>query len=116
MIRNCIPVREKSRPAYSRDMKELATKFNEFFTEVGIRAAEEAKILASVNGLITSHQELPVSFVPEEDEFRFRAATSFEINRIVQSFPSNKAPGKDKLHMAVVKDNLIVMLMTPSYI
>ena len=69
MIRNCIPVREKSRPAYSRDMKELATKFNEFFTEVGIRAAEEAKILASVNGLITSHQELPVSFIPEDFDF-----------------------------------------------
>ena len=106
VIRNCIPTREKSRPAYSRDMKELATEFNEFFTEVGVRAAEEAKRLASVNGLTTLHQELPVSFVPEEDEFRFRAATSFEINRIVQSFPSNKAPGKDKLHMAVVKDAL----------
>ena len=66
--------------------------------------------LASVNGLTTLHQELPVSFVPEEDEFRFRAATSFEINRIVQSFPSNKAPGKDKLHMAVVKDALPAIL------
>ena len=70
------PTREKSRPAYSRDMKELATEFNEFFTEVGVRAAEEAKRLASVKGLTTSHQELPVSFIPEEDEFRFRAATS----------------------------------------
>ena len=72
MIRNCIPAREKSRPAYSRssrDMKELSTKFNEFFTEVGVRAAEEAKILASVNGLITSHQELPVSFIPEDFDF-----------------------------------------------
>ena len=75
-----------------------------------MRAAEEAKGLASVNGLTTLHQELPVSFTPEEDEFRFRAATSFEINRIVQSFSSNKAPGKDKLHMAVVKDALPAIL------
>ena len=52
----------------------------------------------------TLHQEVPASFIPEEEEFQFRAATSFEINKIVQSFPSNKAPGKDKLHMAVVKD------------
>ena len=51
--------------------------------EVGVRAAGEAKRLASVNGLPTSHEELPVSFIPEEDEFQFRAATSFEINRIV---------------------------------
>ena len=69
VIRNCIPTREKSRPAYSKDVKELATEFNEFFTEVGVCAAEEAKRLATVNGLTTSHQELPVSFVPEEDEF-----------------------------------------------
>ena len=69
VIRNCILTREKSRPAYSRDMKELATEFNEFFKEVGVRAAEEAKRLASVNGLPISHQELPVSFIPEEDEF-----------------------------------------------
>ena len=68
-------------------MKELATELNELFTEVGVRAAQEAKSLESVNGLTTLDQELPVSFVPEEDEFRFRAATSFEINRIVQSFP-----------------------------
>ena len=83
VIRNCIPTREKSRPAYYRDMKELATEFNEFFTEVGVRASEEAIRLASVNGLPTSHQKLPVSFIPEENEFQFRAATSFEVNRIV---------------------------------
>ena len=77
---------------------------------MGVSAAEEAKRLASVNGLPTSHEELPVSFIPEEDKFQFRAATSFEINRIVQSFPSNKAPGKDKLQMAVVKDDLPAIL------
>ena len=32
------------------------------------------------------------------------------INRIVQSFPSNKAPWKDKLHMTVVKDALPAIL------
>ena len=91
-------------------MKELVTEFNEFFTEVGVRAAEEAKRLASVTDLPTSHQELPASFLPKEDEFQFRAAIPFEINRIVQLFPSNKAPGKDKLHMAVVKDALPAIL------
>ena len=48
VIRNCIPIRETSRPAYFRDMKELATEFNEFFTELGVRAAEQAKRLPSV--------------------------------------------------------------------
>ena len=64
-------------------MKELATEFNEFFTEVGVRASEEAKRLASVNGLPTSHQELPVSFLPEEDESQFRAATSFDKTKLL---------------------------------
>ena len=71
VIRNCISTREKLCPAYSRDMKELATEFNEFFTEVGVRASEEAKRLASVSGIPTSHQELPVGFIPEEVEFQF---------------------------------------------
>ena len=91
-------------------MKELETEFNEFFMEVGVHATEEAKRLAPVNGLPTSHQEIPVSFIPEEGEYQFRTATSFEINRIVQPFPSNKAPGKDKLQMAVVKDDLPAIL------
>ena len=51
----------------------------------------------------TLHQEVPASFIPEEEAFEFRAATSFEISKIVQSFPSKKAPGKDELHMAVVR-------------
>ena len=66
VIRNCIPIRETSRPAYFRDMKELAMEFNEFFTELGVRAAEQAKRLPSVNRLLTSHQELPVSFIPNK--------------------------------------------------
>ena len=70
-IRNCLPTREKSHPAYSSDTKELVTEFNEFFMEVGVRATEEAKRLASVNDLPTLHQELPASFIPEEDEFQF---------------------------------------------
>ena len=32
------------------------------------------------------------------------------MNRIVQSFPSNKAPEKDKLHMSVVKEALPAIL------
>ena len=109
MIWNCSPSRGKSRPAYSRDMKELATEFSEFFAKVRVHAVEEGKRLASVNIPLTLHQELLAIFIPE---FQFRAATSSEINRIIQSFPSNKEPGKDKLQMAVVKDALQAILLT----
>ena len=48
--------------------------------------------------------------VHKADEFRFRTVTSAEIQKIVQSFPSNKAPGRKKMSMAVVKDALLVIL------
>ena len=63
--------KNQSSSAYSSDTKELVTEFNEFFMEVGVRATEEAKRLASVNDLPTLHQELPASFIPQEDEFQF---------------------------------------------
>ena len=40
----------------------------------------------------------------------FRAVTTFEVHQIILSFPSNRAPGKDKLHMSVIKDALPVIL------
>ena len=95
VIWNCSPSRGKSRPAYSRDMKELATEFSEFFAEVRVRAVEEGKRLASVNIPLTLHQELLASFIPE---FQFRAATSSEINRIVQSFPSKLIKYQGKIN------------------
>ena len=44
------------------------------------------------------------------EEFRFRAVTTFEVHQIILSFPSNRAPGMDKLHMSVIKDALPVIL------
>jgi hypothetical protein len=41
------------------------------------------------------------------DEFSFRAVSTFEIRKIVISFPSNKAPGADKVSMQVIKDALL---------
>jgi len=66
-------------------MKELAMESDEFFKEVGVGTVEEAKRLASVNGLPTSHHELPVSFFfPKRMSFNFEPLPSFEIERIVQ--------------------------------
>ena len=46
------PSEEKSRPMYSKNMKELANDFNEFFASVGrARAADESKRPALVNNL-----------------------------------------------------------------
>ena len=43
VIRSCIPATEKSRPIYSKDLKELANDFNKFFSTVCVRAVSESK-------------------------------------------------------------------------
>jgi hypothetical protein len=45
-------------------------------------------------------------------EFSFRAISTFEIRKIVLSFPSNKASGADKVSMKVIKDALPCILPT----
>ena len=76
---NCILTR--SRPAHSRDMKELATEFNEFFTEVGVRPQRKPKYLHQ-SLIYQLHIRNSLSVL--HPKFQFRAALSFDINRIVQ--------------------------------
>ena len=109
VIRICIPTKEKSRPVYLRNVTELANEFNEFFTSVGARAAAESKRLASVTAL-PAYKPPSAKAIFQPGEFRFRAVTSFEVRKIIVSFPSNRAPGVDKLHMSVIKDALPVIL------
>ena len=70
VIRNCIPRTEVSQPVDSRDMKELADEFNEFFTSVGAKAAEESKKLAAEYNLPLIQPKTPV-LIHETDEFHF---------------------------------------------
>ena len=76
-------------------MRELANKFNEFFTSIGSHAANESKGLAAVNNLPV-YDSPPTNIILDSDEFGFRAVTTVEVRKIIQSCPSNKAPGKDK--------------------
>ena len=86
VIRNCIPTKEKSRPVYSREVTELANEFNEFFTSVGARAAAESKRLASVHAL-PEYKAPSANTIFHLEEFRFRAVTTFEVRKIIVSFP-----------------------------
>ena len=36
-IKNCIPRKESTQQVYTKDMKEVANEFNQFFTSVGRR-------------------------------------------------------------------------------
>ena len=111
VIRNCIPRKESTQAVYSRDVKIIADEFNEFFSTVGSRAAEASASLALTHDLSTV--TLPMisdQNMPESEKFHFQAVSENEIKRIVMSFQSNKAPGYDKVPMAVLKDGLPCIL------
>ena len=46
----------------------------------------------------------------ESEKFHFQAVSENEIKGIVMSFQSNKAPGYDRVPMAVIKDSLPCIL------
>jgi hypothetical protein len=111
VIRRCVPRKEVSQPVYTRDMKELAGEFNIFYTSVGVKAAEESKKIAIANNL-PSVQPNNLVLNNNTDEFSFRPVSSYEIRKIVNSFPSYKAPGVDNVSVSVIKDALPIILPT----
>ena len=79
---------------------------NLFFT-VGSRAAEASASLALTHDLSTvSLPMISDQNTPDSEKFHFQAVSENEIKRIVMFFQSNKAPGYDKVPMAVIKDAL----------
>jgi len=76
---------------------------------VGARAAAESKRLASVNAL-PAYKASSTKTTFQLEEFRFRAVTTFEVRKIIASFPSHRAPGMGTLDMSVIKDALPVIL------
>ena len=96
---------------YSRDVKIIADEFNEFFSTVGSRAAEASASLALTHDLPTvSLPMISYQNTPDSEKFHFQAVSENEIKRIVMSFQSNKAPGYDKVPMAVINDGLPCIL------
>jgi hypothetical protein len=92
-----------SQPVYTRDMEELADEFNIFYTSVGVKAAKESKKIAIANNLRSVQ---PNNLVLNNN------TSSYEISKIVNSFPSYKAPGVDKVSVSVIKDALPIILPT----
>ena len=92
-------------------MKELADEFNIFYTSVRVKVAEESKKIAIAKNL-TLVQPNEFVFDNNTDEFCFYPVSSYEIRKIVNLFPSNKAPGMDKVSIAVIKDALPIILPT----
>ena len=103
VIRSCIPRRETTQQVYTRDLKEVADEFNQFFTSVGARASKASRSLLNVHNLVPLLAVVPDNEISEVDKFCFHPVSSREIQKIMRSLLSNKAPGHDKVSTSVRK-------------
>ena len=110
LIRNCLPRKETTQQVYTREVKEVAKEFNEFFVSVGAKASEASKALIATHELSPANKFTSGQHIPDEEKFNFCAVSSHEIRRAVMSFSSNKAPGLDKVTMSVIKNALPCIL------
>lgn len=92
----------------------LATKFNEYFTSVGI--VQKAHDLADKHNFCieptTTVRESTLICDESDDLFQFCTVLEEQVDKIIKAFPSNKAPGPDKVSARVLKDSLPVTLST----
>ena len=92
IINNIITSKERPTLTYSKDHKSVADDFNQFFSSVGRKTAEEATRLALENDINTSHtcfSSTPPGNSPNK-LFYFCPFTCTEVQNIFKSMPSNK--------------------------
>ena len=84
----------------------MTNEFNAFFTLVGPNVSKLSKSLAADHNLPVLPHSTVVGYDNDDDVFHFHLVSCNEVRKIGQSFPSNMAPGSDKVSMRVIKDAL----------
>ena len=109
-IRTCIPKKSASQRNYSKDDKTVANEFNSFFASVGDNTIKKIEVLARE----ANYNLGKCSFVPKNyslpDQFTFSTVPHNQVESIVKSMASNKAPGIDKVPIRVIKECLPAIL------
>ena len=109
-IRQIIPRKSTSQRIFSKDNKTVADEFNRFFVSVGQSSVDKIQTLANeCNMTLNRNYFVPRQYPPCE-QFHLNTTGSGEIERIISSMPSNKAPGIDKISVRVLKDCLAPIL------
>lgn len=105
-IRQIIPRKSKSQRIFSKDNKTVADEFNRFFVSVGQSSVEKIQSLANECNITLNRNYFVPRQYPSCEQFHSNTVSSGEIERIISSMPSNKAPGIDKISVRVLKDCL----------
>ena len=83
-----MPRKETTQQVYTREVKEVAEKFNGFFVSVDAKASEASKALIATHELSPPNEFTSGQYIADEEKFNFRAVSSHEIRGAVMSFSS----------------------------
>ena len=115
-IRSCLPKKSACPKTYTQDDETVANMFNDFFTSVGQTTVDKIKTLAfEYNYDLTKLNFVPRHY-PLSEQFSLHPVECKQVEQIVTSMPSNKAPGLDKVSVRVIKDCLPTILPSITHI
>ena len=111
ILNRCLPKKNAPLAAVENPLL-LANKFNEFYPNVRKVTALKATNLAEKHNLNVRGTEgiHPCECIRSSGQkittlFTFCSITTGDVQRIITSLPSNKAPGCDKVHAKILKDS-----------
>ena len=90
----------------------VADEFNKYFTSIGKNTIHKIQSLASeCNYDLTQPSFVPRCY-PLSEQFTFSTVECCEIQKVINSMPTGKAPGIDKISLRVIKNCLPAILPT----
>ena len=111
-IRSFVPKSSVNRKTYSKEDKLAADEFNKYFTSIGKNTIHKIQSLASeCNYDLTQPSFVPRCY-PLSEQFTFSTVECCEIQKVINSMPTGKAPGIDKISLRVIKNCLPAILPT----
>ena len=114
----CLPRKQQDSFMACEDPTGLAIELNDFFTSVG-SIPKKAGDLSLHHGLnVNSDVPTPlhISTDVSSELFLLHQVTENQVERVIRSLPSNKAPGMDKISSRILKDSLPSTLTTITHI
>ena len=119
IINRCLPRKQQDSFMASEDPTGLANELNDFFISIGSITAQKARDLSSHHGLnvnLDVPTPLHISTNVSPELFVLHQVTENQVERVIRSLPSNKAPGMDKISSRILKDSLPSTLTTITHI
>lgn len=119
IINRCLPRKQQDSFMASEDPTGLANELNDFFISVGSITAQKARDLSLHHGLSVNLDvptPLHISTDVSPELFVLHQVMENQVERVIRSLPSNKAPGMDKISSRILKDSLPSTLTTITHI